>query len=153
MPGNELLTPLEERRAYIERTRENSARTARAYITHKTTGWGEKLVDQPVLFGCTFIQPPAVISGTVVESSVAAGDDEPLVAGRFPRVNMGVWKWVQDVHNFYTGAYLYFVVETVGYQLSVSGFPGGEDPNYSITHHIVFEGISYKDFNPAGLDY
>ena len=153
MPGNEVLTPLEQRRAHIEQTRENSARLARAYATHRTTGWGEILVDTPVQFGCTFLKPPAVTSGMVLISSQTGNEAEP-VTNRFPRVNAGVWKWQQDVHDYYTGAYLFFVVETVGFQMTGGYFPyTSSDPGYVIDHHLLFEGVSYKDFNVALLDY
>jgi hypothetical protein len=150
---SDLFRAFEQTRGLRERTRENSARLARAYAKHQTTGWGEILLADPIMFGCTFPDPPAVTSGVVVESSTAAGDDEPLVNGRFPRVTVGVWKWVTDVRDHYTGAYLFFVVETMGYQAYGNVYPTTPDPGYTLTHHLLFEGISYKDFNPAKLDY
>lgn len=154
MPGNELLGPLENRRDLLERTRENTARLARAYGSHRTTGWGETVVSVPILFGCTFIEQPAVTSGVVVESSATAGGDEPLVEGRFPRVTAGVWKWVQNINDHFTGAYVFFVVETMSYQATGGLYPEtNDDPGYVLTHSLLFEGISYKDFNPAKVDY
>ena len=156
MPGQELFGALEARRGVLERTRENSARLARSYGTHVTTGWGEMVVNTPILFGCTFLAAPAVTAGLVVDSSGTGGDDDadgPLVAGRFPRVQAGVWRWVTDINGHYTGAYVFFVVETVGYQMTGGVMPATSDPGYHLTHHLLFEGISYKDFNPLKLDY
>lgn len=156
MPGEDVFGSLENRRGQLECTRENSARLARSYGTHVTTGWGEIVAPDPIFFDCTFLNSPAVTSGVVVTSSTGGNDndaDGPLVAGRFPRVTAGVWRWVTDVNDNYTGAYVFFVVETAGFQFTAGTLPSTPEPGYHLTHHLLFEGIAYKDFNPTALDY
>lgn len=146
MPGNEIFGHLESHRAKIEQTRENGARLARAYAKYETNGWGEVLVKQAFDFGCTFLKEPSFTSGIIMRG--------PLTIGRFPRVTAGVFGWKYDMRGYFTGAYVFFVVETAGFQANNGVLPNQEDPNYKIAHHMTFEGISFKDFDiTTDLDY
>jgi hypothetical protein len=150
---------LEQRRSQLDAIRENSARLAYCHLTFTTSGWGEFKVPDAVRFTCTFAERPAVSHGLSID-----GDD--LVPTRFPRVTAGVYKWVQDVDDFYIGAHVFFVVETMGLQLETSvqtldpvTMPAGatftareqsnldrakKDPKYDLIHDLQFTGIGIK---------
>lgn len=156
MPGFEAL---ETRRAQIHRDAENSARYATSYVSYKTTGWGEFVSADCQYFTTTFVKRPSVAHSLSL-------DGDTLVTGRFPRVTAGVHKWLQDRDGFYTGAWLFFVVETIGmqaqrtYVLPTSetastgvvaiDVPLAADPNYELLHDFTFTGVAMKSI-PAHL--
>jgi hypothetical protein len=141
MPGP--FENMEARRGQVEAQRENTARLAKSFARWVTTGRGEIQVDSVFFFTCTFIAPPLFTSGFEIDEST------PLKDGRFPRVNAGVWQWKQDTRGFYTGAWVYFTVDSLG--------PGQDylrdDPLYKINHHLCFEGIALKDIPAYLLDF
>jgi hypothetical protein len=150
---------LELRRQALAAYRENSARLAYCRLPFTTTGWGEFKFEKAVRFTCTFIERPAISHGLSME-----GDD--LVPTRFPRVTAGVYKWVIDVNGFYVGAYVFFVVESLGAQMETSvatasgaTLPTGatytirekstldrakDDPKYNLLHDLQFSGVGIK---------
>lgn len=150
---------LETRRSHLLSVAENSARYASSFITYKTTGWGEFLCDEAEYFTTTFVKQPSV-------SHSFSMDGDTLVEGRFPRVTAGVHKWIQDADGFYTGAWLFFVVETTGIQgrqtyvlptsadgsvgLVTAPNPIPPDPNYEIVHSFTFTGVAMKSI-PAHI--
>lgn len=150
-PGFEAM---EQRRHQLMTNAENSARYASSFITYKTTGWGEFLCDEAEYFTTTFVKQPSV-------SHSFSMDGDTLIEGRYPRVTAGVHKWLQDSDGFYTGAWLFFVVETVGVQgrdtyvlptaadgsvvgLVTAPVPIPADPNYEIIHSFTFTGVAMK---------
>lgn len=151
---------LEQRRARIAQTDENSARYASAFLSYTTTGWGETLLPEVQRFTTTFLERPSVSHGLSV-------DGDTLVAGRFPRVTAGVHKWLQDENGFYVGAWLFFIVETVGLQdkpvyvmpTPVDGMvptvrmtaPIPKDPNYTLVHDFTFTGVAMKSLPSHSL--
>lgn len=150
MPGFEAL---EQRRSQIHRDAENAARYASSFVSFKTTGWGEFVSPEAQYFTTTFVRRPSV-------SHCMSLDGDALVTGRFPRVTAGVHKWLTDVNGFYTGAWLFFVVETMGMQFQDAyvmptsesesvgmvsmEVPIPADPNYDILHDFTFTGIAMK---------
>lgn len=147
---------LERRRAEITRHAENSARYASSYVSYKTTGWGEFLSEDAQYFTTTFVKRPSV-------SHCLSLDGDELIDGRYPRVTAGVHKWLQDADGFYTGAWLFVVVETFGFQSQKTFvMPTSEstrvavptidlvsgalppDPNYEIIHDFTFTGVAMK---------
>jgi hypothetical protein len=146
---------LERRRADLTRHHENTARYASSYVSYKTTGWGEFLSDEAQYFTTTFTKRPSVAHSLSL-------DGDALVEGRYPRVTAGVHKWLQNEKGFYTGAWLFFVVETIGMQAQRTFvMPASEservgvvtvpwttaipaDPNYEIIHDFTFTGVAMK---------
>lgn len=121
---NPLVSSIEARRNRIEQVRENSARHAWSYCQLNSHGIGEIQLATVVNFDCTFIEEPRIATGFQV-------DGDLLIDGSFPTVTAGVWKWARDAREFYTGAYVFFVV---------SG-----DPGYDLQHDFTFSGIAIKD--------
>jgi hypothetical protein len=149
----------EQRRGQMEAVRENSARYASAYVSYRTTGWGEFMAPDCQRFTTTFVKRPSV-------SHSCSLDGDELVDGRYPRITAGVHKWLQDDRGFYTGAWLFFVIETMGLQsqqvfvqnadadntvgLVAVPHPIAADPNYDIVHDFTFTGVAMKAI-PAHL--
>ena len=153
MPVDPGFRALEQRRAEIAKTNENSARYASSFVTFKTHGWGEFVSPDAQRFTTTFTRQPSVSHGLAL-------DGDTLVDGRFPRVTAGVHKWLRDSDGHYTGAWLFFVVETMGmqfqrtYSLGQSDgtsvglvnvpVPIPDDPMYDLVHSFTFTGIAMK---------
>ena len=143
----------ERRRADLTRHGENSARYASSFVSYKTTGWGEFLSEDAQYFTTTFTKRPSVSHSLSIDGDV-------LVEGRYPRVTAGVHKWLQDERGHYTGAWLFFVIETMGMQaqrtyvlptseservgLVSVPVPIPADPNYEIIHDFTFTGVAMK---------
>lgn len=132
---------IEERRAHQRAIAENSGRIAKHYATWTTKGIGEIKIDECLRFKVTFIEEPTFTSGTVL------AEDSDLVDGHYPRATAGVWEWEQTAKGLYTGAYLYFVVDTIG-----PGQTPGKEPQYEIVHHLVWEGKAIKNVPVHLLD-
>lgn len=144
---------LEQRRGQLTAQAENSSRYASAYVSFQTTGWGEFQSPDCQRFTTTFISRPSV-------SHSFSLDGDTLVDGRFPRVSAGVHRWLQDDKGFYIGAWLFFVIETVGLQdkplyVMSTAFDGQvptvkmtapipADPNYTLIHDFTFTGVAMK---------
>lgn len=133
-----------DREAWNSQVAENSARGAVAWGTAHTQGWGETVVEEPIMFGVTFIAQPMMAYGFCLD------DDEKLVEGRFPRANGGVLRWITDEEDFYVGAHVFTTVATADPLLAAQSLnvplEFGEDPGYDITHCFTFSGIALKDF-------
>lgn len=133
---------LEARRASLAAQHENTARMAKFYATWVTKGIGEVIISECLKFSITFLHEPAFTSG------IALGDDVDLVPGHFPRATCGVYEWDRNSKGYYTGAYLFFVVDTLGPGQSV-----GNEPSYEIIHHLTWEGTAMKDLPSYLLDF
>lgn len=146
---------LERRREYLDRMRENAGRLAKAHVTWTTSGWGEFTTDKPLDFGTTFLQQPCYTHGFAIAEDKADGSAAPdLISGRFPLAQAFVYKWRQDSDDNYTGAWIGFTVQTLMWELSQGTYPVGEpiEPNYTLIHHMHFEGIAIKDLPGYLLD-
>lgn len=115
---------------------ENSARPAIVTIKHKTTGQGEILAG-PLSFGVTYLEPPTMVSGLVLEKL----PERPL--WRLPLVTVGVMRWDSKPHpgtsrgslgtvsggagkQLYVGAFVYFRIDC--YPVSLPDTDGAELP-------------------------
>ena len=125
---------MERRRQQVQQVNENSARLAQAFAMYDSTGWGEFTVQAVFDFGLTFVEEPVV-------AYCYALDGDTLVDTRFPRAWGGVYKWKLDSKGFYTGAWVFFVVETRSSFIETSA----AEPGYEINHYFTFTGIAYKD--------
>jgi len=132
---------IEQRRGILEAHRENTSRLAIAQCSFSTHGWGEFKVPEVAYFTSTFIARPSVSVGTSV-------DGDALVATRFPRVTAGVYRWLQDVRGFYTGAWVFFVVDTQSAFINTNR----PDPGYDLIHDLTFAGIAIKALPSHLLD-
>lgn len=130
---------LEERRATLDAVEENSGRVAKHYATWTTKGIGEIKVTECFRFKILFLEEPIFTSG------MALADDADLVDGHYPRATVGVYEWERTAAGHYTGAYLFFVVDTLG-----PGQTAGQEPQYEIVHHLAWEGKAIKNV-PAHL--
>jgi len=102
----------EGRRAAIAQQEENSTRSAMSALTYTTTGTGQIILDQPLMFNATFIEEPALSTGKHLEKL-----DDPRV-WQYPVADAGIWRWERDSNGYYTGAYVYFTIQ-------VNLLPGG----------------------------
>lgn len=122
---------------------ENSARGALAWGQVHTNGTGELTLDDPILFGVTFVHEPIVMYGFALQ------DDDQLVAGRFPRCSGGVLRWVTDAEDFYVGAHVFVTVATADPLLAAQSqnVPAdfGQEPAYDILHSFTFSALAMKD--------
>lgn len=146
-------------RAAEEAQAQNTARVAKSHLFWTTTGTGEFLVEAAMYFDCVFTEKPHFTYGAEVSGN------QDLVAKKFPRTHGGVYDWVRarppgnlaglpgdnpdDDIMYYTGAYVYFVVDIVG-----GGVPfTPPQPKYTVTHHLAFEGIAIKNVPVHLFDY
>lgn len=129
----------EQRRGYLEQTRENSGRLARTHGTWRSTGSGELIVPEAFSFGVTFVEEPSVAYGYSLPE--VDGQAQLLTAGSVPRCGGGVYRWVRDRRGFYTGCNVAFTVD-FGY--------GGVPKTYEVVHSMVFEALALKDL-PRGI--
>ena len=117
---------------------ENSARAANLFVTYETTGSGELVPEEPVMFSVPFFHEPAVIHG----HALTRPPQEEYYA--LPRsVNGGVVRWVTNARGFYLGCYLYFHVDVplIPCTWPQVGMPAA---NPIINHHFTFMGEAYK---------
>lgn len=141
-----------ERERWNSQTEENSARGAWAWGSVHTAGWGEIILDEPIMFGLTFTEQPVVSYGFALD------DDDQLVEGRFPRCSGGVLSWVRTPNDFYVGAHVFICVATVDPMLAAQNWvtamsegavlvPTGydTDPGYDLTHSFTFNALAIKD--------
>lgn len=141
---------LQRQRAFLDATNNNRGRVARVSATWTTIGGGEIRVANAFPFNVVFIEEPSFTSGVVL------ADGAQLVEGHFPRVHCGVFDWRQDKNGYYTGAYVYFVVDvnysTAATSAGTGGAPG-KIPNYEIHHHLRWEGTAIKTLPDHLLDF
>lgn len=133
---------LEQRRGQLDQIRENTSRLATCQLSFHTHGWGEFKLPAVSYFTSTFIERPFVATAVSL-------DGDKLVDTRFPRVSAGVYRWLQDAKGYYTGAWVYFVVDTQSpfITTTVTG-----DPGYDLIHDFQFTGIAIKALPSHLLD-
>lgn len=126
--------------------RENSARLAKAHAKYRTVGAGESRAVDVFDFEVVFTAEPVVSYGHWLDIS---GDNPDLVTGRYPKVSGGVWQWrtqpspSDPTRMFFTGAWVYFVVDANTTESAFSG-PPAVPPAYVVNHHLSFEGVAMK---------
>lgn len=119
-----LFANLERRRVELGRTAENSARSARLLLVYRTKGNGELRIDSPLDFGLWYVEQPVITTGVSLKSG-------RLHATQYPNACAGVWRWTKNAKGLYTGAKLFFVVDS-----------GGRD--YDLEFSLVFEATAIK---------
>lgn len=116
----------ERRRADLGATAENSARLARVTLLHKTVGAGEVKLNDPLMFGITFLGVPTLTTGYEMQSE--------LVPLHFPLATAFAYEWVMQKNGrLCTGVKMAFVVDDAA---------GGLQ--HTIVHHLHFEGPAVK---------
>lgn len=157
--ANEPYGDLETARSRREAQAENEARLAKAYAFWTTQGAGEYLAPQPFKFDVGFVEMPCFSYGYSV---VTDEEDQQLITGYYPRAHAGVRDWVREVPPgnqddidpslvpYYTGAYVFFVIDIMG-ALGVDGTTAF--PNYTIIHHMKWEGLALKNLPAYLLDF
>lgn len=113
---------------------ENRSRLSHSYKRVITYGWGEMKLEVRIDFDVVYIEEPFMAHGCYV-------DGETLVEERFPRVTAMVTDYDRNPAGNYTGAWVAFVVDTMGAQL----VPAAADPNYEIVHYFTFSGVALKN--------
>lgn len=122
---------------------ENSGRTATSSLTFETTGVGSVILPVPLEFDATFLEKPSVTMGLELMRLA----DRSLY--EFPHATSGVYRWVRDENDHYTGAYVWARVSCdplldangqVLNQESVDLNP----PNPRLRHHLVVAATAYK---------
>ena len=142
--------PLEDRRADIERNRENGARLAQAFAKFESIGQGVVEFAEVVDFGLTFIEEPYITYGSQLDMDdlgelldIPGGATPPL-----PLVSGYVTEWDQDERGFYVGAWVAARVYFPS-QVAVEGestmTPVPLDTLVVIDHHFTFTAIAIKD--------
>lgn len=133
----------EQRRGQLDAIRENTSRLAFTQCSFTTHGWGEFKMPEVTYFTSTYITRPLVAHGVSI-------DGDALVPTRYPRATAGVYRWLQDVKGFYTGAWMFFVVDTLAVVNDSYGKPAfsetlvDKDPGYDLIHDLTFSGIAIK---------
>ena len=122
---------------------ENAARLAIVRVMFDSAGWGEFQAPEIFDFGIRFLEEPCVAYGCAI-------DGDALVPLRYPRCTGGVYRWATDIKGYYTGAWCFFVVDTLS-PANIANVPT-EDPNYDINHYFTFSGVALKQLNDDFLD-
>lgn len=134
-----LYADLDGARARREQIRENSARAATSFVTLRSKGVGDFILDAPVEFDTPFFHRPSVTSGFHLD----VRPDTTLYT--LPRVTCGVFRWVKTSRGFHTGAYMYMAVDVEKRDGSSLTIEDVENINRTIVvHHVQFNGVSYK---------
>lgn len=135
-----------DREKWNSQVGDNQARIAFAWGDAKSTGWGEYEIEDPIMFGISFVYRPTVAHGWYLSNENALTD------GRFPRAGGGVTRWVQDHQDFYVGAYVLVTVATADPLLAAQSTNVPQEfkknPKYKITHTFTFTGLAIKDIVP-----
>jgi hypothetical protein len=151
----------ELRRGQLDAIRENTSRLAVCQTSYETHGNGEFKLPTCTYFTCTFVTRPHIAAGLSV-------DGDALQPHYFPRVTVGVYRWLTDVKGYYTGAWVFFVVSTrdpcwlgnTSVSRSVkartayvgSNYDPCADPGYDLIHDLQFTGIAIKELPSHLLD-
>lgn len=128
-----------------EAHRENAARLASIVVSFETTGSGDLIPPQPVVFKVPFFEEPTVAYGSVLRRRPDAQ------FYRLPVSSGGVLRWQKNERGFVLGAFLYFGIQ-VGY---APGFIPSEDTPLArpvMLHHLTFTGPAYKRMSPEVAD-
>jgi hypothetical protein len=143
-----------DRERWNSQTAENSARGAWAWGNVHSNGWGETVIEAPIMFEIVFIHQPYVAYGFCLD------DDNQVVDGRLPRCSGGVLSWVQTPEGFFIGAHVFVTVATADPMLAVQAWMDASltqvppattvpsdftvDPGYDITHSFTFSALAVK---------
>lgn len=138
-----------DRQGYVESVRENSGRHAIAYGSFVTTGSGEIVNPDPLVFNVPFVHKPAVSYSYYI-------DEEDLIDTRWPRCWGGVMGWeltsTEDV-DLYVAATAFVIVETTSFEQVTDNL---DEIIYSIEHFFTFNGVALKyvttDFSSMQVD-
>jgi hypothetical protein len=143
-----------DRERWNSQTQENSARGAWAWGSVHSKGWGEIVVEDPIMFDISFVHQPIVAYGFALD------DDDQVVDGRLPRCSGGVLRWVTTPDGYFIGAYVFVTVATADPMLASQAWIESsleadpptvtvpddytDDPGYDITHSLMFSALAIK---------
>lgn len=134
---------LEQRRAEIERTKENAARLATASGRYKSTGQGSIEFDRRIKFGVTFVTKPIVNYGCEIDlddlDDRLDNDYNENGTPPMPLCTGYVTDWEQNARGFYIGAFVGVRVYYPPEDLVPADFTVG------IIHHFHFSTVAMKD--------
>jgi hypothetical protein len=138
-----------DRQGYVQSVEENSGRHAVVYGSFLTTGSGEIVNPDPLLFNVAFVHMPAVSYSYYV-------DDEDLVDTRWPRCWGGILGWEttnNDDFDLYIAATAFVIVETTSFEQVTDNT---DEIIYTIRHFFTFNGVALKsvttDFTSMQVD-
>lgn len=109
--------------------RENAAREMWEVITVETTGNGQQVLPNPVIFKGPFPDRPSVMYGSDVVRGIGRDSDDLLTV---PACSGSSFQFVQNDRGFYVGCHLVVRVESTA-------------PSPLVRHSFVFLGVSYKN--------
>jgi hypothetical protein len=137
---------LEQRRAEVERHRENSARGAQAFAVFTATGQGSVEFPDVVDFGLTFVDQPMVSVGVVIDAdelrdALELDEDADLP---IPVITGFVTDWDRDDRDYYTGAWCAASV----YFPPAYLIPTELEPSFDM--HFTFTATAIKDIPLGG---
>lgn len=154
----------QQREAWDSQIQENSARHAWATGKVTSSGWGDFILDEPIMFDTTFVNEPVVSYGW------AMNDDDQLDENFIPRCSGGVLRWVLDEHDYWVGAHVLIAVAIVDPIVAAQAWAGAAKPylntdgstyavapqvptdpadfnavpDYDLTHHFTFTAMAIK---------
>lgn len=138
-----LFEALENRRAEVERHRENSARPAEAFARFRSSGQGSMEFEKRVDFGLTFLEKPMMHYGAEIDlDDLDERLDNDYNKNKCPPlpVSMGyVTDWDTDRRGFYVGAWVGVRVYYPDEDLIPANFP------VEVVHHFHFSAVGMKD--------
>lgn len=138
-----LFEALERRRAEVERTKENSARTASVSARYRTTGQGSVEFDTRITFGLTFVRKPIMTYGSEIDLDDLDDrlDNDYNLNGTppMPLCSGFVTDWETNPRGFFTGAFVGVRVYYPPEDLIPAGF------TVEVLHHFNFTTVAMKD--------
>ena len=111
---------------------QNAARLGFSQHKIQSTGLGSVRRPQPIIFDVVFLEEPLFTQGASLISKPNTLPD--------PMASAGVWQWHRNEKGHYIGAYIYLAVSVGEVFFEASGVGG-----VSMTHHLLFQGVAYKD--------
>lgn len=134
---------LEERRADVERDKENSPRLAESHQRIQSTGQGSIQFSKRVSFGLTFLRKPIFTYGTEIDLDQIGEDLDKDVHSKLsvpiPQCTGCVVDWDTNAKDLYVGAWVaarvFFPIGDlvpIGYKVEV-------------IHHFRFSEVAIKD--------
>lgn len=122
--------------------RENEAREAHSLHTLESTGVGETIEPEALMFPNPFVFKPALSYG----AEITVLPDQELWG--LPRPSGAVMRWEINDRGFFLGAFVYVTVDLE----PAEGVTPEVQPNVRVEHHFRFSSLAYKDLGDKVLD-